>query len=174
MDRTQERAQRARAPEKGLEKSASARKVVEHLNRLAASNLVFYYKAKAAHWTVRGPLFYQIHKLLDKVAGAAFEAIDPLAERVRQLDGVPPLGLEAALDMSAVKDRPKDVVANRAMLEDLRADSDRISALYREAADATGDEDPGSNDLVTGLLQKHDMVAWFLRQTLVKEGDAEI
>jgi starvation-inducible DNA-binding protein len=149
-------------------------KVGEHLARLAASNLVLYYKTKAAHWTVSGPIFWQVHKLLDKLAGTFFDAIDPLAERCRQIETLPALSLAAAKGIAVVEDRQKENLGNREMLEALNADCTRLSELYVATAKLTDEIDPGSNNLVTDLLDKHDSVAWFLRETLVKGGDVEL
>lgn len=171
MDNTQQRSAHAHATRV---KPAAATKSAVHLSRLAATNLVLYYKVKAAHWTVSGPLFWQIHKLLDRIAGVAFEAIDPLAERTRQIDFLPPLTLAEAKKLSIVEERAKDTLGNREMLEAIDGDMARASEAYRQAALETAEEDPGSNNLIGDLLDKHDSVAWFLRETLVKGGVGEM
>jgi starvation-inducible DNA-binding protein len=154
-----------------IEKIDRGTRVGEMLQRLAASNLSLYYKTKAAHWTVVGPHFWEVHRLLDKLAKVFFEAVDPLAERTVQIGEVPPLRLADVIKLSDVKDRNGVALDNRPALEALNDDCDRLSELYREAAKVTDEaEDPGTNNLITDLLEDHDEVAWFLRQTLKKEG----
>lgn len=46
-----------------------------------------YLAAKTAHWNVRGPTFLQLHKLFDKVAGAALRMQDALAELALSMGG---------------------------------------------------------------------------------------
>jgi starvation-inducible DNA-binding protein len=60
---------------------------VELLNCNLASAIDLERQAKQAHWNVKGPNFIALHELFDKVADAAEEFIDLLAERVTTLGG---------------------------------------------------------------------------------------
>src|SRR5208283_1888932 len=41
-----------------------------------------------AHWNVRGPSFYSLHKLFDEVAESVSEFTDMIAERAATLGGI--------------------------------------------------------------------------------------
>src|SRR3984893_13746816 len=81
------------------------RQSVELLNRNLASAIDLERQAKQAHWNVKGPNFIALHELFDKVAEAAEEFIDLLAERVTALGGVAEGTIEAAAGHSAFSGR---------------------------------------------------------------------
>ena len=66
---------------------------VELLNRNLASAIDLERQAKQAHWNVKRPNFIALHELFDKVAEAAEEFSDLLAERVTALGGTAEVGL---------------------------------------------------------------------------------
>ena len=55
--------------------------VVRLLNQRLAESIDLQLQAKQAHWNVRGPHFYQLHKLFDQVAEEVSEFTDLIAER---------------------------------------------------------------------------------------------
>ena len=57
------------------------------LNARLADTIDLQLQAKQAHWNVKGPNFIALHELFDKVADAAEEASDMLAERLVALGG---------------------------------------------------------------------------------------
>ena len=57
------------------------------LNQSLADLSDLYSQTKQAHWNVRGPNFYSLHKLFDDLAGAVEEHLDDVAERVTALGG---------------------------------------------------------------------------------------
>src|SRR5512135_1140575 len=62
--------------------------VITMLNQQLADTFDLYSQTKQAHWNVKGPEFFQLHKLFDKLAEGVLEAIDTIAERVTALGGV--------------------------------------------------------------------------------------
>ena len=61
--------------------------LVEILNQQLANVSDLQSQTKQAHWNVRGPEFYQLHKLFDDLAEPLAEHIDTLAERAVTLGG---------------------------------------------------------------------------------------
>ena len=57
------------------------RAVVEMLNNRLADALDLRDQAKQAHWNVKGPMFFELHKLFDEVAAAMTEHSDEIADR---------------------------------------------------------------------------------------------
>src|SRR5262245_50148657 len=62
-------------------------RMIELLNARLADGIDLLLMAKQAHWNVKGPAFYSLHLLFDKVAGDVREYIDEIAERIAQLGG---------------------------------------------------------------------------------------
>jgi len=63
------------------------------LKQAMADSFVLYYKAHAYHWNVEGADFKQYHDLFAVIYLEIFEAIDTLAEHIRQLDDYAPSSL---------------------------------------------------------------------------------
>src|SRR5260370_21562811 len=68
-------------------KPNEVQRIVEAVNPLIADAFALYTKTKNFHWHLAGSHFRDYHLLLDEQAGAVFESIDPLAERVRRIGG---------------------------------------------------------------------------------------
>ncbi len=60
----------------------------QRLNQLLADSQILHAFYKKHHWLMRGPTFYQLHLLLDKLAGEQYAMIDMIAERVQTLGGI--------------------------------------------------------------------------------------
>src|SRR6476620_12591424 len=63
-------------------------KLVSLLNQQLADTFDLMSQTKFAHWNVKGPNFYQLHKLFDELAEGLEEHVDEIAERVTALGGV--------------------------------------------------------------------------------------
>jgi starvation-inducible DNA-binding protein len=68
--------------------AASRKSVVQLLNDRLAEAIDLQLQAKHAHWNVKGPNFVGLHELFDRVADAAREYADLIAERGVALGGV--------------------------------------------------------------------------------------
>ncbi len=71
--------------------------MVQLLNQRLAVSIDLQLQAKQAHWNVRGPHFYSLHKLFDEVVEQAIEFTDTIAERVAAW-GESPRGHSQPLD----------------------------------------------------------------------------
>src|SRR5713226_5336868 len=83
------------------------------LNRNLALAIDLERQAKQAHWNVKGPNFIALHELFDKVAEAAEEFIDLLAERVTALGGTAEGRIQAVTGQSTLPSYPGDIVSGR-------------------------------------------------------------
>src|SRR5215471_19242501 len=63
--------------------------VVATLQRQQANALVAYLNYKKYHWLSHGPLFRDIHLLLDEQATQTYDTIDEFAERAIMVGGAP-------------------------------------------------------------------------------------
>src|ERR1700693_4145039 len=63
--------------------------VVATLQRQQANALVAYLNYKKYHWLSYGPLFRDIHLLLDEQATQTYDTIDEFAERAIMIGGSP-------------------------------------------------------------------------------------
>jgi len=59
---------------------------LENLNKNLQAALALHVNAKFAHWNVRGPGFFSIHKLFDDLQAAALDWADTMAEQVGYME----------------------------------------------------------------------------------------
>src|SRR5260370_2235370 len=83
------------------------------LNRNLALAIDLERQAKQAHWNVKGPNFIALHELFDKVAEAAEEFTDLLAERATALGGIAEGRLQVVAGHSTLPPYPNEIVAER-------------------------------------------------------------
>lgn len=143
--------------------------VVATLNRQQANALVAYLNYKKYHWLTYGPLFRDIHLLLDEQAAATYAMIDELAERALMIGGRPVADPAAYLPAATVKASTGSLTP-RAMLEEAAATLDRIIAeMHADTEVASRAGDIGTADLYTRLVQIHQKNRWFLAEILRKK-----
>ena len=58
--------------------------IATELSRLLADSNATYNKTLHYHWNVRGPHFYSLHKMFEEQYIELREAMDEIAERIRQ------------------------------------------------------------------------------------------
>ena len=142
-------------------------KMIELLNARLADAIDMYNQTKQAHWTVKGPDFYQLHELFDKVAEAVEEGVDEIAERAVELGGVVDGTVQGVAQHTTLKPYPVDTKSGRDHLtrlsKALAAYGKNLRAAIQTAADA-GDAD--TSDLFTQLSRGADKQLWFIEAHL--------
>jgi starvation-inducible DNA-binding protein len=144
--------------------------VVQHLQRQVANAFVLYANYKHYHWQTFGPLFRDLHLMFDQFAKEVLETTDDMAERIRMI----------GQDVENVQLKQMQEAANvhasvpgqtmREMIEEADANSLVVIKDMREAAKiADENNDPGTVDLFSKIVQIHEKQEWFLRQVLKKK-----
>jgi starvation-inducible DNA-binding protein len=148
-------------------KSSAA--VVATLQRQQANALVAYLNYKKYHWLSYGPLFRDIHLMLDEQATLVYDTIDEFAERAIMVGGAP-LGDPADYLPSASVKPSKGKLSLDQMIAEARASLDLVIAeMHDDAEVATEAGDIGTADLYTRLVQTHQKNRWFLNEILRKK-----
>jgi starvation-inducible DNA-binding protein len=146
----------------------SERDVVATLHREQANALVAYLNYKKYHWLTYGPLFRDLHLLLDEQATQTYDTIDEFAERAIMIGGTP-IGDPADYLAAATVKPSAGKLSMREMIAEAR---DALDVIIREmhadteVAAAAGDI--GTADLYTRLVQVHQKNRWFLNELLQK------
>ena len=142
--------------------------VVEHLQRQVANAFVLYANYKHYHWQTFGPLFRDLHLLFDEFATAVLESIDDFAERLRMI-GQDPVFRPEDIERFASVTFSGDTGSMREMIAEADANLIVVIREMREAARVADDnDDPGTNDLFSGLVRVHEKHEWWLRDILEK------
>src|SRR5207302_7376533 len=139
--------------------------VVKILNALLADEYVLYTKTRNYHWNVVGPQFNDLHKFFAEQYEAIDDFVDDVAERARTLGGHSVATLAEFVEAARLKEHPGQYPSADDMLENLLSDHETIIRQLRADADAAARKfhDMGTNDFLTGLMEKHEKMAWMLR-----------
>jgi starvation-inducible DNA-binding protein len=147
--------------------AADRAKVIKLLNQHLADASDFWSQAKQAHWNVKGPDFWQLHKLFDEVAGEAAGWIDEFAERVTALGGYAPGTVRMAASSSRLPEFPTDITDSMAYVKAVASRLAAFTNSAREAIDATDKlEDANTADLFTEISRCADKYLYFLEAHL--------
>jgi starvation-inducible DNA-binding protein len=138
------------------------------LNTLLADEYVLYTKTRNYHWNVVGPQFNDLHRFFETQYEALNDVVDEVAERARTLGGKALGTLVEFTKTTRLRERPGEYPDARGMIGDLLADHEAIVRQLRidlvTAMDKHGDA--GTSDFLTGLMEKHEKMAWMLRAFL--------
>ncbi len=137
------------------------------LARLLADTYTLYLTTHNFHWNVTGPMFNTLHAMFMAQYTELWNAVDPIAERIRSLGSPAPGSYAQFGALASIKDAP---VKPPKALEMVKILVDGHEAVARTArsifplADAAGDEPTA--DLLTQRLTVHEQTAWMLRSLL--------
>jgi starvation-inducible DNA-binding protein len=145
-------------------------KVVDLLNTRLADAIDAHSQTKQAHWNVKGPQFYSLHKLFDAVAEKLEDSIDELAERAVQLGGTAEGTLRQAAKRSTLAEYAPKGTGSRAHAEALATTLAAFGKGIRAAIDVADElNDKGTSDLLTGISRGADESLWMVEAHLQGE-----
>lgn len=147
---------------------ANRQAVANELMKVLADETVLYIKTKNAHWNVEGADFYDKHKLFETQFGQLDEFIDSVAERIRSLGHYAPATLKSYLSLTHLSEESKEQNDSIGFIHELLKDHESIIIHLRENIKPFADKmnDAGTSDFITGLMESHEKMAWFLRSHL--------
>ena len=137
------------------------------LARLLADTYTLYLTTHNFHWNVTGPMFNTLHAMFMGQYTELWNAVDPIAERIRSLGHPAPGSYAQYAALASIQDAP---AAPPKALEMVRILVDGHEAVARTAravfplAEKAGDEP--TCDLLTQRLTVHEQQAWMLRSLL--------
>ncbi len=144
--------------------------VVKILNTLLSDEYVLYTKTRNYHWNVLGPQFNDLHKFFEEQYTELNQVVDDVAERARSLGGWAWGTLKEFSQHARLNENPGDYPVARQMIANLLADHEAIVRQLRTDLEAAEKHhDMGTNDFLTGLMEKHEKMAWMLRAFLQAE-----
>ena len=154
------------APSIGIsEKDRAA--ISQGLAHLLADTYTLYLTTHNFHWNVTGPMFNSLHAMFMAQYTELWNAVDPIAERIRSL-GFPAPGSYAQFGkLSSLKDAPAKPPKALAMVAILAEGHEAVARTARglfDAVDAANDQPTA--DLLTQRLEVHEKTAWMLRSLL--------
>jgi starvation-inducible DNA-binding protein len=137
------------------------------LSRLLADTYTLYLTTHNFHWNVTGPMFNTLHAMFMAQYTELWNAVDPIAERIRSLGHPAPGSYAQFGELASIKDAPaqppKALEMVRILVEGHEAVARTARGIFPMASSA-GDEPTA--DLLTQRLAIHEQTAWMLRSLL--------
>jgi starvation-inducible DNA-binding protein len=137
------------------------------LSRLLADTYTLYLTTHNFHWNVTGPMFNTLHTMFMAQYTELWNAVDPIAERIRSLGHAAPGSYGQFGALSSLADAPTTPPKALAMVKILVEGHEAVARTARsifEQADAANDQPTA--DLLTQRLTVHEQTAWMLRSLL--------
>jgi len=148
--------------------AVSTTTIAKHLNQLVADSYGLLGQLHLAHWNVEGTDFLTLHKMFQEMYEELFEAIDDIAEQVRQLGHYSEGGVKKLAEMSNVPEAPSAKAASaKDFVSAVLVANEIVMNTSIEARNACGDGvDPETEDLLIGRIRVHKKAIWFLKSYL--------
>ncbi len=137
------------------------------LDQLLADEFVLYTKTRNYHWNVEGSNFIEMHKFYETQFEELDEIIDAVAERIRTLGHYAEARVKDNIKLARLEEQEYTNKQNE-QLQNLLNDHETIIQNLRKLIVLFADKhkDLGTSDFVTGLMGKHEKMAWFIRSYL--------
>jgi starvation-inducible DNA-binding protein len=137
------------------------------LSKLLADTYTLYLTTHNFHWNVTGPMFNTLHQMFMAQYTELWNAVDPVAERIRSLGHTAPGSYAQFGALASIPDAPTVPPKALDMVRILVTGHEAVARTARSIfplADKAGDEPTA--DLLTQRLTVHEQTAWMLRSLL--------
>jgi starvation-inducible DNA-binding protein len=142
-------------------------KIADELSRLLADTYTLYLTTHNFHWNVMGPMFNALHTMFMAQYTELWNAVDPIAERIRALGHAAPGSYGEFGRLSSVNDAPakppKALEMVRVLVKGHEAVARTARGIFPLVEKAN---DQPTADLLTQRLNVHEKTAWMLRSLL--------
>ncbi len=165
-------AKKAATPAKALkmdigisEKDRAA--IAQGLSRLLADTYTLYLTTHNFHWNVTGPMFNSLHDMFMQQYTELWNAVDPIAERIRSLGHVAPGSYAQYGKLSSLLHAPEAPPKAMEMVRILAQGHEAVARTARSIfplVEKASDEPTA--DVLVQRLTVHEQAAWMLRSLL--------
>ncbi|MCG2585617.1 Dps family protein [Massilia sp. TS11] len=147
--------------------AADRAEIAQGLGRLLADTFTLYLSTHNFHWNVTGPMFNSLHNMFMTQYTELWNAVDPIAERIRSL-GMPAPGSYAQFrSLSSLPDVPDMPAKALEMVAILASGHEAVARTARSLYPAVERaHDEPTADLLTQRIAVHEQAAWMLRALL--------
>ena len=137
------------------------------LSRLLADTYTLYLTTHNFHWNVTGPMFNTLHAMFMAQYTELWNAVDPIAERIRALGHAAPGSYGQFGALASIQDAPAVPPKALEMVKVLVAGHEAVARTARSVFPlAAAADDQPTADLLTQRLDIHEKTAWMLRSLL--------
>ena len=120
-------------------------------------------QGKQAHWNVKGPSFFALHELFDKVSEETEEYVDLIAERIVQLGGIAEGTIQAVSKRSTLPEYPLGISSGSEHVARLSHALAYFGEVARRAIDQSNEiNDADTADIFTEISRGVDKWLWMV------------
>ncbi len=143
--------------------------IASGLSRLLADTYTLYLTTHNFHWNVTGPMFNSLHDMFMTQYTELWNAVDPIAERIRAVGHVAPGSYAEFGKLSSLPDAPAVPPKAMKMVRILMEGHEAVARTARSLLPVVGAaSDEPTTDLLVQRLTVHEQTAWMLRSLLEK------
>jgi starvation-inducible DNA-binding protein len=137
------------------------------LSRLLADTYTLYLTTHNFHWNVTGPMFNSLHDMFMTQYTELWNAVDPIAERIRALGHAAPGSYAELGRLSSLPDAPAEPPKAMKMVRILMEGHEAVARTARGLLPVVGAaSDEPTTDMLVQRLAVHEQTAWMLRSLL--------
>jgi starvation-inducible DNA-binding protein len=141
--------------------------IADGLSRLLADTYTLYLTTHNFHWNVTGPMFNTLHDMFMVQYTELWNAVDPIAERIRSLGHPAPGSYAQFKALSSIDDVPAAPPKALEMVRILVQGHEAVARTARQVFPTADDaNDQPTADLLTQRMDIHEKTAWMLRSLL--------
>jgi starvation-inducible DNA-binding protein len=120
-------------------------------------------QGKQAHWNVKGPNFFSLHELFDKVSEETEEYVDLIAERIVQLGGIAEGTVQSVSKRSSMPAYPLEISKGSEHVERFSHSLAYFGELARNAINQANEiNDADTADIFTEISRGVDKWLWMV------------
>ena len=141
--------------------------IVQGLSHLLADTYTLYLTTHNFHWNVTGPMFNSLHNMFMLQYTELWNAVDPVAERIRSLGHAAPGSYAQFGQLTSLPDAPATPPKAMEMIAILAQGHEAVARTARSLYPAVEKaHDEPTADLLTQRIGVHEQAAWMLRAML--------
>ena len=141
--------------------------IVQGLSHLLADTYTLYLTTHNFHWNVTGPMFNSLHNMFMLQYTELWNAVDPVAERIRSLGHAAPGSYAQFGQLTSLPDAPATPPKALEMIAILARGHEAVARTARSLYPAVEKaHDEPTADLLTQRIGVHEQAAWMLRAML--------
>lgn len=143
--------------------------LIRLLNKVLADTFVLGLKTQNMHWNVEDSDFYSHHKFTQEIYEELFDAVDPIAEHIRSVDGYAAGSLAQYLQLKSINEFVVLPEPHQAYMELLNDHQKVVNGLMEAYAMAEKFRELGLANFLQDRMDVHKKHMWMLRATTKKE-----
>ena len=137
--------------------------LVDELKRVQADTFALYAQSHYYHWNIEDPHFPEYHAFLNEIYDANFDAVDDIAEQIRQLGAFAPTPKRCLDELSVIKVE-EGIPSGIEMFRKLKNDNDTLmEGILVAYHSAEAEMQIGLSNFLQDRMMYHKKLDWMLK-----------